>query len=72
MLIGAVPPLMLKTPANLRGLSIEVFDQIRAGTTAPTILTKVQSILLRSNINFLQGYQSPNPVSHYLKLYCLG
>ena len=30
VLIGAVPPLMLKTPANPGGLSIEVFDQIRA------------------------------------------
>jgi non-heme chloroperoxidase len=31
VLIGAVPPLMLKTEANPGGLSIEVFDQIRAG-----------------------------------------
>ena len=31
VLIGAVPPLMLKTPANPGGLSIDVFDQIRAG-----------------------------------------
>jgi non-heme chloroperoxidase len=31
VLIGAVPPLMLKTPANPGGLPIEVFDQIRAG-----------------------------------------
>ena len=31
VLIGAVPPLMLKTPANPGGSSIEVFDQIRAG-----------------------------------------
>src|SRR5271163_2922828 len=30
-LIGAVPPLMLKTPANPGGLPIEVFDQIRSG-----------------------------------------
>ena len=30
VLIGAVPPLMLKTPANPGGLPIEVFDQIRA------------------------------------------
>ena len=34
VLIGAVPPLMLKTPANPGGLPIEVFDQIRAGVTA--------------------------------------
>ncbi|HKQ98625.1 MAG TPA: alpha/beta hydrolase [Candidatus Polarisedimenticolia bacterium] len=31
VLIGAVPPLMLKTPANPDGTPIEVFDQIRAG-----------------------------------------
>jgi non-heme chloroperoxidase len=31
VLIGAVPPLMLKTEANPGGLPIEVFDQIRVG-----------------------------------------
>ena len=31
VLIGAVTPLMLKTPANPGGLPIEVFDEIRAG-----------------------------------------
>jgi non-heme chloroperoxidase len=30
-LIGAVPPLMLKTPANPGGLPIEKFDQMRVG-----------------------------------------
>src|ERR1700728_1074551 len=30
VLIGAVPPLMLKTPANPGGIPIEAFDQIRA------------------------------------------
>src|SRR3974390_2329914 len=34
VLIGAVPPLMLKTAANPGGLPIEVFDQIRAGVAA--------------------------------------
>lgn len=34
VLLGAVPPLMLKTPANPGGLPIEVFDGIRAGTRA--------------------------------------
>jgi non-heme chloroperoxidase len=33
-LIGAVPPLMLKTPANPMGLPIEAFDAIRAGVHA--------------------------------------
>src|SRR5512135_1744656 len=31
-LISAVPPLMLKTPANPGGLPIEVFDKIRQGS----------------------------------------
>jgi non-heme chloroperoxidase len=34
VLIGAVPPLMLKTPANPGGLPKEAFDQIRAGVLA--------------------------------------
>ena len=31
VLVGAVPPLLLKTDANPEGLPIEVFDEIRAG-----------------------------------------
>jgi len=31
VLVGAIPPLMLKTEANPGGLPIEAFDQIRAG-----------------------------------------
>jgi non-heme chloroperoxidase len=34
VLIGAVAPLMLKTPTNPGGLPIEVFDQIRASVVA--------------------------------------
>ena len=34
VLIGAVPPIMLKTPANPGGLPMEVFDQLRAGVIA--------------------------------------
>ena len=34
VLIGAIPPLMLKTEANPGGLPIEVFDQLRAGVAA--------------------------------------
>ena len=34
VLIGAIPPLMLKTPANPGGLSIEVFDGLRANVVA--------------------------------------
>jgi len=33
-LLSAVPPLMLKTAANMGGLPIEVFDGIRSGCTA--------------------------------------
>jgi non-heme chloroperoxidase len=31
VLVAAVPPIMLRTPANPEGLPIEVFDKIRAG-----------------------------------------
>jgi len=34
VLIGAIPPLMLKTPANPGGLPIDVFNQLRAGVQA--------------------------------------
>jgi non-heme chloroperoxidase len=34
VLISAIPPLMLKTPANPGGLPIAAFDQIRAGIVA--------------------------------------
>ena len=34
VLIGAIPPLMLKTPGNPGGLPIEVFDQLRAAVAA--------------------------------------
>src|SRR5271167_2141288 len=34
VLIGAVPPLMLRTAANPGGLPIETFDQIRGGVLA--------------------------------------
>jgi non-heme chloroperoxidase len=34
VLIGAIPPLMLKTAANPGGVPIEVFDQIRASVVA--------------------------------------
>src|SRR2546422_9833732 len=34
VLVGAVPPLMLKTPANPGGTPIEAFDQLRAAVVA--------------------------------------
>jgi non-heme chloroperoxidase len=34
VLIGAVPPVMLKSASNPGGLPIEIFDQIRTGVLA--------------------------------------
>jgi non-heme chloroperoxidase len=34
VLIGAIPPLMLKTAANPQGTPVEVFDQLRAAVLA--------------------------------------
>jgi non-heme chloroperoxidase len=34
VLVGAIPPLMLKTPSNPEGTPIEAFDSIRAGVLA--------------------------------------
>src|SRR5262249_22308661 len=34
VLLAAVPPIMLKTPANSEGLPLKVFDDIRAGLAA--------------------------------------
>jgi len=34
VLIGAIPPLMLKTPANPEGTPLSVFDELRAGVQA--------------------------------------
>jgi non-heme chloroperoxidase len=34
VLVGAIPPLMLKTPGNPGGLPIDVFDQLRASVQA--------------------------------------
>ena len=37
VLISAVPPLMLKSPANPGGLPMAAFDQIRAGRTSRSL-----------------------------------
>src|SRR5471032_761541 len=34
VLIGAIPPLMLKTPANPAGLPLAVFDELRSAVLA--------------------------------------
>ena len=54
VLISAVPPLMLKTPANPEGLPIEVFDDIRAG------LTKDSSKFYRDFASPFFGTNRPN------------
>lgn len=60
VLIGAVPPLMLKTAANPNGAPIEVFDQIRASVLADrSQLFKDMSVPFyganRSGANVSQG-----------------
>ena len=48
VLIGAVPPLMLKTPANPGGLPMEVFDQLRGRPRRPlAVLQGSQRAVLR-------------------------
>jgi len=54
VLIGAVPPLMLKTPANPGGLPKDVFDGIRAG-----VLTDRSKFFMDLTLPFY-GYNRPN------------
>jgi non-heme chloroperoxidase len=54
VLIGAVPPLMLKTPANPGGLPKDVFDGIRAG-----VLADRSKFFLDLTLPFY-GYNRPN------------
>src|SRR6266446_3959864 len=54
VLIGAVPPLMLKTAANPGGLPIEVFDGIRAGVLAD------RSQFFKDLTMPFYGYNRPN------------
>ena len=79
VLIGAVPPLMLKTPTNPLGLPIDVFDGIRAGVAADRSQffwdlsipfysynrdgAKVSEGVRRSF--WLQGMQAGMPASHH-------
>ena len=61
VLIGAVPPLMLKTAANPGGLPIEVFDDIRAGVIARplAVLQGSQRAVLRRQPAGRQGVAGP-------------
>jgi len=61
VLIGAVPPLMLKTVANPMGTPIEAFDQIRSGVLSGpvAVLGGSRTILLRGEPTRLQGLTGP-------------
>ena len=79
VLIGAVPPLMLKTAANQDGLPIEVFDGIRAGVKADRAQFFIDLSLPFYGYNrpgakishgvrdsfWRQGMQAGMPASHY-------
>jgi non-heme chloroperoxidase len=54
VLIAAIPPLMLKTPANPGGLPLEAFDKIRAGVLADSQVWKDLSLPF-------YGYNRPSP-----------
>ncbi len=53
-MIGAVPPIMLKTAANPGGLPMDVFDQIRAGVAAD------RSQFFKDLTMPFYGYNRPN------------
>jgi non-heme chloroperoxidase len=54
VLISAVPPLMLKTPANPAGLSVQEFDKLRAAVQAD------RSQFFRDLSKPFYGYNRPN------------
>jgi non-heme chloroperoxidase len=54
VLIGAIPPLMLKTTANPDGLPIEVFDQLRAGVVADSALLS-SKLIKNATLKIFQG-----------------
>jgi non-heme chloroperoxidase len=54
VLIGAIPPLMLKTPSNPGGLPVSVFDQLRASVVAD------RSAFWRELSLPFYGYNRPN------------
>jgi non-heme chloroperoxidase len=58
VLIGAIPPLMLKTAANPGGLPIEVFDQLRAGVAA-------DRSQFWKDLFWLQGMMAGFPASYF-------
>ena len=59
VLIGAVPPLMLKTDANPGGLPIEVFDGIRASTCRQPLAVLQGSDACRSTASTARARRFP-------------
>jgi non-heme chloroperoxidase len=53
VLVSAIPPLMLKTPANPGGLPLEVFDQLRSG-----VVTDRAQFFMDLSLPFF-GYNRP-------------
>ncbi len=62
VLIGAIPPLMLKTASNSGGLPIAAFDQIRAG-----VLTDRSQFFIELSIPFYGGNRAGSRVSQGLR-----
>ena len=68
VLIGAVPPIMVKSEANPGGLPIDVFDGIRAEqfwmlppgeTTDASIRARAASMLERANPTYFREWKEP-------------
>ena len=59
VLVGAIPPLMLKTEANPGGLPIEVFDGIRAERRSPTARSSSRTSPCRSTATTGRARRSP-------------
>jgi len=62
VLLGAIPPLMLKTAANPGGLPVETFDELRAGLTADR-----SRFYKDLSLPFYGGNRSGNTVSKGLR-----
>ena len=61
VLIGAVPPIMVKTPANPGGLPIEVFDDFRQQLAANRASSTAPSRAARSTATTGRARRRPRP-----------
>ena len=59
VLIGAIPPLMLKTAANPGGLPIEVFDQLRGAVVSRSARSSGRISACRSTATTVPARRSP-------------